>query len=717
MSGLIATIPKFQFSDAAGKPLANGSLTVYLAGTTTLTNTFQDYQLISANTNPVILDSRGECVLWLESSITYKFVLKNSTGVIQWTEDNLIGAGATSVPREELAASSGAGLVGYIADGVGSIPILISNTLQNMPSVWDKMTSAMRLDSLLDSPLLDHAPAFQSAIDDAVARGIRRIFIPFGRRQRYRFGSKVNIESSGFEVFGDCAPRYNLQDGGYIFGDNGVPTLFDYGNDRADLASNQLMFEGIGFVSTTGFNQIAVTCSQDNNGPHRGVLFRKCCAKGFTDVVALEGPTVLNLGPACVVFDSCVFLGNTNAVRSVNRVFGLRYVGNQSEQGARITGYFDSGITITDNMLEGQSNPINIDSNSPTVNIENNYFEAISGDYIARIKGTNANAVVHIKPNYVSLVTAADYYRLEGVMRVVEQSDLTIPTSRKSTMTMLGLSTSYGSKLKGRFYVGDTTPTMGAGFCDPEFLTKQNPLGLITKQDLGTVALDTPFGQHKTGASITAFPATYFRSNGISYNVGDVVVAFALIQAIDGFSPYMNIYNQVTANIGVSVGQQTLTPYEKGWHLIYSIGIATAAGTQLAFRFGSNGTSVSATNTLNIAAVGGYSIPAANVETFNSQNRYAVELINPLDLTKPLEGSTSYNPPSLADGEGITSTIIVLQAVLGDYSEASFSNDLQGITVTSWVSAANTVSVRFQNESGAVVDLVNGILRARVRKV
>jgi hypothetical protein len=58
----------------------------------------------------------------------------------------------------------------------------------------------------------------------------------------------------------------------------------------------------------------------------------------------------------------------------------------------------------------------------------------------------------------------------------------------------------------------------------------------------------------------------------------------------------------------------------------------------------------------------------------------------------------------------------VTGAALGDFAEASFSLDLQGITLTAWVSAANTVSVRFQNESGGVLDLASGTLRARVRQ-
>ena len=82
----------------------------------------------------------------------------------------------------------------------------------------------------------------------------------------------------------------------------------------------------------------------------------------------------------------------------------------------------------------------------------------------------------------------------------------------------------------------------------------------------------------------------------------------------------------------------------------------------------------------------------------------------------PLKGSAVFDPASLADGAGATTTVTVAGAALGDQTRVSFSLDLQGITVTSWVSAANTVSVRFQNESGGVLDLASGTIKAEVFK-
>ena len=86
------------------------------------------------------------------------------------------------------------------------------------------------------------------------------------------------------------------------------------------------------------------------------------------------------------------------------------------------------------------------------------------------------------------------------------------------------------------------------------------------------------------------------------------------------------------------------------------------------------------------------------------------------DAMGTLSGSATYDPAELADGVGATTTVTVTGAALGDFAEASFSNDLQGISLTAWVSAADTVSVRFQNESGGTLDLASGTLRAQVRK-
>lgn len=79
-----------------------------------------------------------------------------------------------------------------------------------------------------------------------------------------------------------------------------------------------------------------------------------------------------------------------------------------------------------------------------------------------------------------------------------------------------------------------------------------------------------------------------------------------------------------------------------------------------------------------------------------------------------LAGSATIDPASLVDAAGATATITVTGAALGDFAMVSAPYDLQGITVTAYVSAADTVSVRIQNESGGTLDLASGTWRARV---
>lgn len=79
-----------------------------------------------------------------------------------------------------------------------------------------------------------------------------------------------------------------------------------------------------------------------------------------------------------------------------------------------------------------------------------------------------------------------------------------------------------------------------------------------------------------------------------------------------------------------------------------------------------------------------------------------------------LLGSGTIDVASLLDGAGATSTVSVPGALLGDYAFASFGLDLQGITVTAYVSVANVVSVRVQNESGGTIDLASTTVRAFV---
>jgi hypothetical protein len=126
-------------------------------------------------------------------------------------------------------------------------------------------------------------------------------------------------------------------------------------------------------------------------------------------------------------------------------------------------------------------------------------------------------------------------------------------------------------------------------------------------------------------------------------------------------------------------------------------------------------TTLASTTQVRNARYFGASAGAAN--SFRPGNASAYDTTYPYTIrTDGLTGSKAFNPASLDDGVGETTTVTVTGAALGDFALASFSLDTSGITITAWVSAADTVSVRLQNESGGVLNIGTGTLRARVIK-
>ena len=78
---------KQSFTDDAGNPLVGGKLYTYDAGTNTPRPTFVDATGTIPNTNPVILNARGEATVFWDGS--YKAVLKDANDVTIWTVDNI----------------------------------------------------------------------------------------------------------------------------------------------------------------------------------------------------------------------------------------------------------------------------------------------------------------------------------------------------------------------------------------------------------------------------------------------------------------------------------------------------------------------------------------------------------------------------------------------------------------------------------------------------
>lgn len=85
-----------QFFDLNGNPLVGGKVYTYLAGSlSTLQATWQDALATTPNTNPIILDARGEATIFWDG--VYQIQVQDSLSNIIYTVDNVTGNdGATT---------------------------------------------------------------------------------------------------------------------------------------------------------------------------------------------------------------------------------------------------------------------------------------------------------------------------------------------------------------------------------------------------------------------------------------------------------------------------------------------------------------------------------------------------------------------------------------------------------------------------------------------
>lgn len=115
---------KFHGFNDDGTPMVGGLLYTYVSGTTTPQATYTDSTLGTPNTNPVVLDARGEASVWLGTS-AYTMKLTTSVGALVWTEDGVIdSSGSFSAALASAANGSGADLVGGVGRVVTNITAL-----------------------------------------------------------------------------------------------------------------------------------------------------------------------------------------------------------------------------------------------------------------------------------------------------------------------------------------------------------------------------------------------------------------------------------------------------------------------------------------------------------------------------------------------------------------------------------------------------------------
>ena len=296
MSATLTPTPVMQFLDSNGNPLSGGLLYTYAAGTSTPLATYTDYGGATPNANPVVLNSRGEASIWLSAAL-YKFILRDSTGALIWTADN-IGGEATLAA---LAASNGSSLVGYISSGTGAVATTVQAKLRQTFSVFDFLSAAeiTAVQTNTYTTVTSVATGFQSALTAAAGNNL---FVPAGT---YRIGATLSIPSSTV-VYGTGA--------GSVLAANQSSANFITTTSSSNVVLRDMKFNSAGTYSlvstfTTCTNVLIQNVIFDGlrAGVQSSTAFR---SYGSTNIT-IENCQFYD-------FDSCVYLDKSGATVSDN---------------------------------------------------------------------------------------------------------------------------------------------------------------------------------------------------------------------------------------------------------------------------------------------------------------------------------------------------------------------------------------------------------------
>lgn len=189
MPALLSPPPVFNAFSNAGVLGAGFKLYTYAANTTTPQATYTNRAGSVANANPIILDARGEAVIYLSPGVVYDYVLKDASDVTIWT-------------REDVIADAGdSNAVTFLQEGTGAVSRTSQDKMRERISVLD-------FGAVGDGVTNDTA-AFQKAIAAAVRR---ELYVP---KRKYLVDPLTITEP--MVICGDGAGLVSSVDSGTVF--------------------------------------------------------------------------------------------------------------------------------------------------------------------------------------------------------------------------------------------------------------------------------------------------------------------------------------------------------------------------------------------------------------------------------------------------------------------------------------------------------------------
>lgn len=283
--------PRF-FITGTNRPLAGGLMYTYKAGTTDNATTYSD-DAGTPNTNPIVLNSDGQCDLYLDDAVSYRLILKNSAGVTQFDKDRIASIGSTQVQSVDTIAAlrlksgttkaNAAQTLGYYAAGDGG-----GNSFY-----WDSTSVATDNSGTIIKPTSVSSAGRWLAVDTSV----------INIKQFGAIGDGINDDTSAFSAAVALGKSIFLPDGQYR-----VRT------DAINCAGKDVIFvsENAEIVLTAGSSSSAFDVTNSSNVIFKGVKF-STSGNILRQVMTCSATSYISL----FSITYCMFLGNVSLIRGV----------------------------------------------------------------------------------------------------------------------------------------------------------------------------------------------------------------------------------------------------------------------------------------------------------------------------------------------------------------------------------------------------------------
>lgn len=434
-------LPKQQYFTVLGFPLVGGKVYTYAAGGTTPKVTYTDAAGTTPQSNPIILNARGEPASPIFWSGNYRVDVRDALGNLIYSVDNYnTDPGGIGNILATLASGTGSTLIGFLQAGLGAVLRTVASKLSDVVSVKDF--------GAVGDGVTDDTAAITAAMAHAVLKK-RSIYFPNGD---YKYTATLNIPY-GVRVYGESEFRTRL----LYYGDSNAVYMGGPGNST--------------IISYCMMDDMTVYCFSRSPNVN-GINLDNCCYFSINRVSVFGSGSPNSSVPAeQVLYGSGITASNNSIIGHLNKVTtrlwarGRYYWTRNTSESAWTAAIVDGGqgecsnnslayqigdvavafgtaqgLAIRDICLQGNYAGGIWNMSGESVTIDSCYFES-NASYDVRIGGGAGNPIMNRVVNCVSngpdigptaygtLPYVYKIHVLEGSFALILNNDLSITTS------------------------------------------------------------------------------------------------------------------------------------------------------------------------------------------------------------------------------------------------------------------------------------------------